>query len=89
MKSDLHESVLVSEVLESLHIEKGKKYIDATLGNAGHTLEILKLGGQVLGIELDPQMIEISKKRLADKAIPPSRWNLLSDRRTINSSEKF
>jgi len=45
MKSDnLHESVLVNEVVEALHIEKARKYIDSTVGNGGHTLEILKAG---------------------------------------------
>jgi len=69
----LHESVLVSEVIEALHINKSSKpglpagrYIDATLGNGGHTLEILKKGGQVLGIDLDPKMIAIADKRLKE-----------------------
>ena len=62
----MHESVLVSEVIEALHINKGCRYIDATLGNGGHTLEILKKGGQVLGIDLDPEMIAIADKRLKE-----------------------
>jgi 16S rRNA (cytosine1402-N4)-methyltransferase len=66
MINNFHESVLVKEVVSALHIEKGKKYIDATVGNGGHTLEILKLGGHVLGIELDPKMLEIAQKRLKD-----------------------
>ena len=71
MESDYHESVLVSEVTEALHIEKTRppngeasKYIDATLGNGGHTLEILKKGGEVLGIDLDPTMLTIAEERL-------------------------
>jgi 16S rRNA (cytosine1402-N4)-methyltransferase len=84
MESNLHESVLVSEVVEALHINKSGKsglpagrYIDATLGNGGHTIEILKNGGQVLGIDLDPKMIEIAEKRLGGEAVPPSRWKLV------------
>jgi 16S rRNA (cytosine1402-N4)-methyltransferase len=61
-----HESVLVSEVIESLHIEKTRKYIDATLGNGGHALEILKRGGTVLGIDLDPKMLAIAEERLKE-----------------------
>lgn len=64
MGSDYHESVLVSEVIESLHIEKTRKYIDATLGNGGHALEILKKGGEVLGIDLDPVMLAIASERM-------------------------
>ena len=73
MKSELHESVLVQEVLQALHIsnksehfEKARKYIDATVGNGGHALEILKKGGYVLGIDLDPKMLAIAEERLKD-----------------------
>jgi 16S rRNA (cytosine1402-N4)-methyltransferase len=65
MKNDnYHESVMTREVIENLHIKSQAKYIDATLGTAGHTLEIAKSGGSVLGIEADPEMLAIAKKRL-------------------------
>lgn len=64
----VHETVLVEEVVSHLHINKLEKYIDATLGTGGHTLEIVKKGGKVLGIEADPEMLAISKQRLGDKA---------------------
>lgn len=63
-----HESVLVKEVLESLHLNtssQNSKYIDCTLGTGGHAEAILKAGGNVLGIEADPRMLEIAKERLA------------------------
>jgi len=63
-----HETVLVEEVIEALHIKKGGKYIDATSGNGGHIMEILKLGGEVLGIELDPVMFKMAEKRLKDSS---------------------
>jgi 16S rRNA (cytosine1402-N4)-methyltransferase len=66
MENNYHETVLVTEVIESLHIEKTRKYIDATLGNGGHALEILKLGGEVLGIDLDPKMLAIAESRLKE-----------------------
>jgi len=62
----LHESVLIEEVIEALHIEKDHKYVDATLGNGGHALEILRRGGSVLGIDLDPKMLEITEERLKE-----------------------
>lgn len=71
-----HETVLVNEVLESLHVEKDGKYIDATLGNAGHTIAILELGGKVLGIDADPKMIEISRARL--KSGNYSGWQVVN-----------
>jgi 16S rRNA (cytosine1402-N4)-methyltransferase len=63
--NNYHESVLVSEAVEALHIEKKFNYIDATVGNGGHALEILKAGGNVLGIDLDPGMLAIAGKRLS------------------------
>ena len=62
--NNYHETVLVNEVIDNLHIEKTRKYIDATLGNGGHTLEILKKGGEVLGIDLDPVMLAIASERM-------------------------
>ena len=59
---------MVREAVEQLHIKTGSKYIDATLGNGGHTLEITKAGGIVLGIEADPEMLKIAESRLGDKA---------------------
>lgn len=62
-----HESVLVKEVIESLHLNTSSqngKYIDCTLGTGGHSEAILKGGGSVLGIEADPKMLAIAKERL-------------------------
>ena len=58
-----HESVMVREVVENLHINNQAKYIDATLGTGGHSLEIIKAGGEVLGIEADPAMLAVASKR--------------------------
>lgn len=59
-----HETVLVKEVIDGLHIKKAQKYIDATLGNGGHSIEIIKAGGRVLGIDMDPEMIKITESRI-------------------------
>jgi 16S rRNA (cytosine1402-N4)-methyltransferase len=52
-----HEPVLLKETIAGLRVEKNKKYIDATLGGGGHSFEILKLGGIVLGIDVDKDAI--------------------------------
>ena len=59
-----HEPVLLKEVVEALHINNQGRYVDATLGAGGYSLEILKRGGTVLGIDADPKMIAIAKERL-------------------------
>jgi 16S rRNA (cytosine1402-N4)-methyltransferase len=53
-----HEPVLVKEILGYLEPSKGKRFIDATLGGAGHTKELLTRGAQVLGIDQDPDAIQ-------------------------------
>lgn len=64
MTNKYHESVLVKEVIESLHASSGSHVIDCTLGTGGHTEAILNSGAEVLGIEADPKMLELAKKRL-------------------------
>lgn len=59
-----HESVLVKEVIESLHLNTSSRVIDCTLGTGGHTEAILNSGAEVLGIEADPKMLAIAEKRL-------------------------
>ncbi|HSX40240.1 MAG TPA: 16S rRNA (cytosine(1402)-N(4))-methyltransferase RsmH [Candidatus Saccharimonadales bacterium] len=62
--SDFHQSVLVNVVLDSLRVRAGKNYIDATLGGAGHSLEIIRRGGRVLGIDQDADAIAYAKSRI-------------------------
>ncbi|MDO8498809.1 MAG: 16S rRNA (cytosine(1402)-N(4))-methyltransferase RsmH [bacterium] len=58
-----HIPVMLKEVFEYLNVRKGSWYIDCTLGGGGHTEEILKRGGNVLGIDQDPEAIsKVAKK---------------------------
>ncbi len=60
--SNYHIPVMLSEVLENLDIKPGGWYVDCNLGGGGHTEGILKRGGKVLGIDLDPDAInEVAK----------------------------
>ena len=60
---DYHQPVLLEEVISNLEIEANSIYVDATLGNGGHTLAILKLGAIVFGIDQDPKNLEISTQK--------------------------
>ncbi|HWY79486.1 MAG TPA: 16S rRNA (cytosine(1402)-N(4))-methyltransferase RsmH [Candidatus Sulfotelmatobacter sp.] len=62
-----HTSVLLQETLEQLKVKTGKRYIDGTLGGGGHTSEILKRGGRVLGIDVDEDALEFVRKDLGLK----------------------
>lgn len=59
-----HIPVLVKEVIDYLKVGPGKKYIDTTVGGGGHTEAILAQGGEVLGIDQDPNSLEMAEKRL-------------------------
>lgn len=76
--SDYHESVLVKEIVENLHINKGSKYIDATLGTGGHSLAIVKEGGIVLGIEIDPEMLKLAEARFGEGKIDKKSYKFVN-----------
>lgn len=59
-----HIPALLIESIDSIKVRKDGKYIDATLGGGGHSEEILKRGGFVLGLDRDPDSIEFASKRL-------------------------
>ncbi len=56
-----HTSVLLQETIDLLSVQTGRKYIDATLGGGGHSFEILRRGGKVLGIDADQEAIDFVK----------------------------
>jgi 16S rRNA (cytosine1402-N4)-methyltransferase len=61
-----HTPVLLAEVLRALAVQPGGRYIDATLGGGGHAAAILEQsspGGQLLGIDADPNAIEAARER--------------------------
>lgn len=60
-----HISVMLNEAIDGLNVKPKNKYIDATLGGGGHTEEILKRGGIVLGIDQDADAVKASSDRLA------------------------
>ncbi len=65
-----HTPVLFKEAIGFLKVQLGKKYIDTTVGGGGHAEAILQAGGVLLGLDQDPQALEIAKRRLAS-ACPP------------------
>ena len=60
----IHIPVLLKEVIEAIKVKPGGQYIDCTLGGGGHSAAILEQGGKVLGIDIDPQAIELARERL-------------------------
>jgi 16S rRNA (cytosine1402-N4)-methyltransferase len=64
--ADLHVPVMVREVVASLRPEEGGWFVDCTLGMGGHSRAILLAGEgtSVLGIDRDPEAVEIAGRAL-------------------------
>ena len=52
-----HVPVMLTEAVDALVVRKGGMYVDGTLGRAGHSAEIVRRGGQVLGIDRDDEAL--------------------------------
>jgi len=67
MSAATHIPVLLEETIEALAVQPGGRYIDCTLGAGGHAAAILDRsspGGQLLGIDADPEAITVARARL-------------------------
>lgn len=64
----LHIPVMLEETIQALAVQPGGRYIDCTVGAGGHAAAILSHsmpGGQLLGIDIDPEAIEVARNNLA------------------------
>ena len=48
-----HRPVLLKEAVDALDVKAGGRYLDGTFGRGGHSREIVRRGGEVLGIDRD------------------------------------
>jgi 16S rRNA (cytosine1402-N4)-methyltransferase len=66
----LHTPVLTEEVIEYLRCSGGGIFVDATVGEGGHTLEILRASrrNKVIGIDWDQEILEQAQERVAGYA---------------------
>lgn len=63
-----HHPVLYQEIIHALRPHSAGRYVDATVGAGGHAWGILTAsapGGLLLGLDLDPQALEIASQRLS------------------------
>jgi 16S rRNA (cytosine1402-N4)-methyltransferase len=63
-----HIPVLFQAVLDGLQVRPGGRYVDATIGGAGHAAGILAASspdGRLLGLDRDPAAVDVARARLA------------------------
>ena len=76
---EVHTSVLLNEVIEWLAPKPGGRYLDGTLGMAGHSSAILKVAGEgaeLAGLDRDEQALELAGERLAPFGDRAHRFHL-------------
>jgi 16S rRNA (cytosine1402-N4)-methyltransferase len=74
-----HIPVLLNEVLAALSPEPGGVVVDCTLGLGGHAAELLRRvtpGGRLIGIDLDPAHVELSRAGLSQ--VPGGQFELFN-----------
>ncbi len=66
MQPEVHVSVMLKESLTRLDLPRGGLFVDATLGQGGHSEAILQNSdAKVLALDADPAALALAKKRLA------------------------
>jgi len=63
-----HQPVLYQEIIHALHPKSTGYYVDGTLGAGGHAAGLLagsEPGGLLLGLDVDPQALELARQNLA------------------------
>lgn len=80
-----HIPVMLTEVIAHLKILKDAKYIDCTLGDGGYSLEILKQGGKVLGIDVNEESLFRATARIADSGFSHNFTGVLGNFKDIDS----
>jgi 16S rRNA (cytosine1402-N4)-methyltransferase len=69
--ADQHSTYHVPVLLDAVRAAASgaQRAVDATLGDGGHAAALLSAGTEVLGIDRDPEAIEVSRRRLGDTGI--------------------
>jgi 16S rRNA (cytosine1402-N4)-methyltransferase len=69
MSLPVHVTVLLDEVIAGLQPQQGGYFVDCTVGLGGHAAAILERispSGRLLGIDVDPEAIQLSQDKLGD-----------------------
>ncbi|HSB08393.1 MAG TPA: 16S rRNA (cytosine(1402)-N(4))-methyltransferase RsmH [Blastocatellia bacterium] len=66
-KDELHEPVLLAEIIDWLRPERGGTFVDCTVGTGGHSHAILSASPEtrVIGLDRDLEALAVARRRLA------------------------
>lgn len=64
-----HTPVYKQEVTDALEVVPGKRYVDATYGEGGHSREMVARGGSVLAFDWDLRQVEKAQEQLNTKQL--------------------
>lgn len=67
MNNTYHTPVLLKEAIQFLNPLPGLSFIDCTLGDGGHALELLKAGSRVLGMDVYERSLERARERIKNE----------------------
>jgi 16S rRNA (cytosine1402-N4)-methyltransferase len=68
MEISAHEPVLYQDIILALNPKRRGRYVDGTLGAGGHAAGLLTASspyGELLGLDVDPQALDLAKQKLA------------------------
>ena len=88
--SPVHRSVLRDEVVEWLDLREGAVIVDGTVGAGGHAAAIADRVGQsgrVLGLDRDPEMLELARRATADQPVTLIQSSYADLDRVLNDLE--
>lgn len=74
-----HQPVLAPEIIKFFDPKPGQVYFDVTLGHGGHSIEILKTGATVWGLDADPFNLKIATDRINDLGLSQNFHPLLGN----------
>ena len=82
-----HTTVLKTETVDGLCVREGGLYVDMTLGGGGHSEEILRRGGRVVGIDQDSIALSAASERLRPfgEAFTPVKSNFKDLKNVLKS----
>ncbi|MBI4051572.1 MAG: 16S rRNA (cytosine(1402)-N(4))-methyltransferase RsmH [Elusimicrobia bacterium] len=83
----IHRPVLLKEVVENLVTDPKGRYLDATVGEGGHSVEIsrkLSPGGELLAMDWDPGMIALARERIGSPRVRFLQANFKDLKQTLD-----